>query len=317
MRGAEIGKVYSHTSLVFWSLFMFLIYCHSHWNQHTKKQHNMDCSFHNIKRRGQRSINMAKATPYKSNITYITIRFLWTAMNLLWLFKRISVARVSGENISNSWQACNRSPARTCNFWAPSSSNTRSNWHIDSITSSALFLKQTLHYHTSELRTELTNSYTLKQQKKCTTGWKYLHLVKIFSFLTNRATRVLEPQGREHFLSASQLKEKRSMWKQFTWTEFLRHTQLQYLDKVHTSYSCKILFNTIHPPTSYLPIGQSFYTIILYILISWSELQTKHIIHYINNVRWAMSLTMLCQYVIPHTFQSLCVFTISGFWDAQ
>lgn len=87
-------------------------------------------------------------------------------MNLLWLFKRISVARVSGENISNSWQACKRSPARTCNFCAPSSSNTRSNWHIDSITSSALFLKQTLHYHISQLRTELTNCYTLKQQQK-------------------------------------------------------------------------------------------------------------------------------------------------------
>lgn len=87
-------------------------------------------------------------------------------MSLLWLFKRISVARVLGENISNSWQACNRSPARACNFWVPSSSNTRSNWHNDSITSSALFLKQTLHYHTSELRTELTNSYTLKEQQK-------------------------------------------------------------------------------------------------------------------------------------------------------
>ena len=84
----------------------------------------------------------------------------------LWPFKRISVAWGSGENISNSWEACNRSYAQTCNFWAPSSSNTCSNWHIDSITSSALFLKQTLHYHTSELRTELTNSYTLKQQQK-------------------------------------------------------------------------------------------------------------------------------------------------------
>jgi len=166
MRSAEIGKVYNCTSLDFWSLFMFLIYCHSQWNQQSKKQHNMHCSFHNIKRRVQRSINMAKATPYKSNITYITIHFLWTAMNLLWLFKRISVAWGSGENISNSWQACKRSPAQTCNFWAPSSSNTHSNWHIDSITSSALFLKQTLHYHTSELRTELTNNYTLKQQKK-------------------------------------------------------------------------------------------------------------------------------------------------------
>jgi len=127
MRVAEIGEVYSHTSLVFRSLFMFLIYCRSHWNQHTKKQHNMHYSFDTITRRVQRSINMAKATPHKSNITYITIRFLWTAMNLLWLFKRISVAWVSGENIPNSWQACNRSLARTWNFWAPSSSNTHSN----------------------------------------------------------------------------------------------------------------------------------------------------------------------------------------------
>ena len=164
MRGVVIGKVYSQSSLVFWLLFMFLIYCHSHWNQHTKKQYNMHCSFHTITRRVQRSINMAKGTPHKSNITYITIRFLWMGMNLLWLIKRISVAWVSGENTSNSWQACNRSPARTCNFCAPSGSTTRSNWHIDSINISALFLKQTLHYQTSELRTELTNSYTLKQQ---------------------------------------------------------------------------------------------------------------------------------------------------------
>ena len=98
---------------------MFLIYCRSHWNQHTKKQHNKHCSFHTITRRVQRSINMAKATPHKSNITFVTIRFLRMAMNLLWLFKRISVARVSGENISNFWQACNRSPAQTCNFKPP------------------------------------------------------------------------------------------------------------------------------------------------------------------------------------------------------
>jgi len=111
--------VYSQSSLVFWLLFMFLIYCHSHWNQHTKKQHNMHCSFHTITRRDQRSINMAKATPHKSNITYITICFLWMAMNLLWPFKRISIAWDSGENIPNSWQACNRSPPRKCNFKPP------------------------------------------------------------------------------------------------------------------------------------------------------------------------------------------------------
>jgi len=93
-------------------------------------------------------------------------KFLMNGNEFLWLFKKISVARVSSENISNSWQACNRSPARTCNFRAPSSSNISSNWHIDSITSSAFFLKQTLHHHSSELRTELTNRYTLKQQQK-------------------------------------------------------------------------------------------------------------------------------------------------------
>jgi len=166
MKIAEVCQLYNHTYLVFWSLFMSLIYCCSHWHQQSKKQHNMHYSFHHITRRVQRSINMAKATPHKSNITSITVCFLWTAINLLWLFKRISVARVSGENISNSWQAYSRSYAKTRNFCAPSSSNTHSNWHIDSITSSALFLKQTLHYHTSELRTELTNSYTLKQQQK-------------------------------------------------------------------------------------------------------------------------------------------------------
>jgi len=166
MKIAEVCQLHNKTSLVFWSLFMFLIYCRSHCNQHIKKQHNMHYSFDTITRRVQRSINMAKATPHKSNKTSVTIHFLWMAMNLLWLFKRISVARVSGENTSNSWQACDRSPAQTGSFWAPSSSNTRSNWHIDSITSSAFFFKQTLHYHTSELRTELTNSYTLKQQQK-------------------------------------------------------------------------------------------------------------------------------------------------------
>jgi len=196
MKYAEISKVYNHISLVFWSLFMFLIYCHSHWNQQSKKQHYLQHSFHNITRRVQGSIKIAKPTPPKSNISSITICFLWTAMNL-WLFKRISVSRVSGENISNSWRACNRSYAQTCNFWAPSSSNTRSNWHIDSLTSSALFWKQTLHYHSSELRTELTNLYTLKQQQKVQEGWKCLRLVKLFTFLTNWATIVKELQGRE------------------------------------------------------------------------------------------------------------------------
>jgi hypothetical protein len=80
MKDAEIGKVYSHISLVFWSLFMFSIYCHSHWNQQCKKQHNMFYSFHNITRRVQKSINIAKTTLHKSNITSITISFLWTAM---------------------------------------------------------------------------------------------------------------------------------------------------------------------------------------------------------------------------------------------
>jgi hypothetical protein len=184
MKDTEIGKVYSHISLVFGPLFIFLICCHSHWNQQSKKKHNLQYSFPSVTRKVQRSTKIAKSAPHKSNITSIKICFLWTAMNLLWLFKIISEARVSGENISNSWQACHRSYAETWNFWATSSSNTHSNWHIDSITSSTLFLKQTLHYHNSELRTELTNSYTLKQQQNCMTGWKLLRLVKLFTFLT-------------------------------------------------------------------------------------------------------------------------------------
>ena len=80
MKEAEIGKVYNHISLVFWSPFMFL-FCHSHWNQHSKKQHNLLYSLHNIKGRVQRSINMAKSTPCKSNITSTTIYFLWLGIN--------------------------------------------------------------------------------------------------------------------------------------------------------------------------------------------------------------------------------------------
>ena len=81
MKDAEIGKVYNHISLVFWSQFMFLVYCHSPWNQQSKKQHDLHYSFHNITRGVQRSTNMAKDTPHTSNITSITIHFLWTVMN--------------------------------------------------------------------------------------------------------------------------------------------------------------------------------------------------------------------------------------------
>jgi hypothetical protein len=167
----------------------------------------------------------------------------------LWLFKRISVARVSGENISNSWQACNRSPAQTCNFWAPSSSNTRSNWHIDIITSSALFLKQTLHYHTSELRTELTNSYNLKQQQKVHDRVEISSFGKTIYFFYKQSNKCFRTTGKGTLgmLELLSWKKERSMWKQITWTEFLRYTELQYLYKVHTSYSCKIFFNNIHP----------------------------------------------------------------------
>jgi len=119
MRGAEIGKVYSHTSLVFWSLFVFLIYCRSHWKPAYQETTQYALLFHTITRSVQRFITMAKSTSHESNITSITICFLWMAMNLWWMFKRISVARVSDENTPNSWQACNRSPAQTCNFKPP------------------------------------------------------------------------------------------------------------------------------------------------------------------------------------------------------
>jgi hypothetical protein len=80
MKDAQIGKVYNYT----FSFLVTIYVCNVlSFPLKSAEQETTQFAllFHSITRRVPGSIKIAKATPHKSNIISITIRYLWTAMN--------------------------------------------------------------------------------------------------------------------------------------------------------------------------------------------------------------------------------------------